>query len=229
MTCAKEATLSRPTTTKVRHPLFARLYARMAPAFESKGSGEHREELLAGTAGRVVEVGAGTGLNFAHYPTTVSQVVAVEPEPYLREHAQRAAAAARVPVRVVDGVADALPLDDGSVDVGVASLVLCSVPDQGEALSELFRVIRPGGQLRFYEHVRSERPHLARVQRVLDATIWPRLGGGCHASRATVDAIERAGFVVEHVRRFDFAPAITTYPVAPHVLGVARRPAGRQS
>lgn len=226
MTPTREATVSQ-STTKVRHPLFARMYARMAPAFESKGSGEHRDEMLAGVGGRVVEVGAGTGLNFAHYPATVTEVVAVEPEAFLRERAERAATAAPIEVRVLDGVADALPFEDATFDVGVASLVLCSVPDQRRALEELFRVIRPGGELRFYEHVLADRPRLARVQRVLDATIWPHVGGGCHAGRPTVDAIERAGFVVERVRRFDFKPSWTTAVVAPHVLGVARRPESR--
>lgn len=219
-----EVGAGRSTSAKVRHPIFARMYSRMAPAFEAKGSGDHRAELLAEAGGRVAEVGAGIGLNFAYYPSTVTEVIAVEPEPYLRKRAERAALDARVPVRVVDGVADALPLEDASVDLGVASLVLCSVPSQSRALAELFRVIRPGGELRFYEHIRSDRPGLARVQRLLDATIWPTVGGGCHAGRATVEAIERAGFVVERVRRFEFAPAITNRPVAPIALGLARRP-----
>ena len=209
--------------TAVRHPLFARMYARMAPAFEAKGGGAHRDELLAGVGGRVVEVGAGTGLNFAHYPRSVREVVAVEPEPYLRAKAAQAAAAAEVPVRVVDGVADALPLEDAGCDAGVASLVLCSVTDQHAALRELFRVIRPGGELRFYEHVRAETPRLARFQKRVDV-VWPHLGGGCHASRPTLDAIKAAGFRIEQARRFSFRPAVAAYPVAPHVIGVARRP-----
>jgi ubiquinone/menaquinone biosynthesis C-methylase UbiE len=208
----------------VRHPLFARLYARMAPAFEAKGGAAHRDELLNGLAGRVVEVGAGTGLNFAHYPSTVSEVVAVEPEPYLRAKAEQAAGTAAVPAKVLDGVADALPLEEAGCDAAVASLVLCSVPDQAAALDELFRVIRPGGELRFYEHVRAESPRLARFQRRIDV-VWPHVGGGCHASRATLDAIEAAGFEVIRARRFDFRPAVTAIPVAPHVIGAARRPA----
>ncbi len=137
----------------VHHPLFARFYARCAPHEDGRGGTEHRRELLAGLSGRVVEVGAGIGSNFAHYPAAVTEVVAVEPEPYLRAKAEHAATAATVKVRVVEGLADALPLADGEADAGVASLVLCSVPDQAEALAELRRVIRPGGELRFYEHV----------------------------------------------------------------------------
>ena len=211
------------TGTPVHHPLFARLYERMAPAFETKGSGAHRDEMLAGLAGRVVEVGAGTGLNFAHYPPTVSEVIAVEPEPYLRDKATQAATRTTVAVTVVDGVADRLPVDDASCDAGVASLVLCSVPDQATALAELHRVIRPGGELRFYEHIRSESARLARFQRAIDV-VWPHMGGGCHTSRATLDAIEAAGFTVESARRFTFRPAATCFPVAPHAIGTARRP-----
>ncbi len=101
----------------------------------------------------MVEVGAGSGANFAHYPTTVAEVIAVEPERYLRERAQHAAAQSPVSVSVSDGGADRLPDEDGSFDAGVCALVLCTVPDQQRALAELFRVIRPGGELRFYEHV----------------------------------------------------------------------------
>ncbi|MGI8597143.1 MAG: class I SAM-dependent methyltransferase [Thermoleophilaceae bacterium] len=209
-------------TTSVHHPLFARVYARIGSKAEDRGQAEHRRELLAGLSGRVVEVGAGNGLNFPHYPDTVSEVVAVEPEGYLREHAVEAAAGAAVSVRVVDGVAERLPLDDSSVDAGVASLVLCSVPDQDVALRELLRVIRPGGELRFYEHVVSEKRRAARVQGAADATFWPTIGGGCHMARDTGTAIARAGFIVEHCERFSFAPA----PLLslPHIRGLAWRP-----
>lgn len=207
----------------VRHPLFARGYARMAAKAEHKGGAEHREELLAGLNGRVIEVGAGNGLNFSHYPDTVEHVLAVEPEPLLRELATRAAERPSVTIEVVDGVADALPAVDASFDAGVASLVLCSVADQDRALAELRRVIRPGGELRFYEHVRAEKPGFARFQRVVDVA-WPLFGGGCHTSRDTTSAIERAGFDIVHSRRFRFTPCVVAGPVAPHVIGIARRP-----
>lgn len=207
----------------VHHPLFARMYARMARDFEDKGAAEHRDEALAGLRGRVVEVGAGTGANFVHYPATVTEVVAVEPEPYLRDIATQAAASAPVPVTVLDGVAERLPLDDASCDAGVASLVLCTVGDQAAVLGELRRVIRPGGELRFFEHVRADTVGFARFQRVVDV-VWPRLGGGCHTSRDTLAAIEAAGFEVEKARRFTFRPSLVVAPTAPHIIGVARRP-----
>src|SRR5437763_1155541 len=113
----------------------------MAPRLDKQGGAEHRDELLADLRGRVIEVGAGSGANFAHYPATVDEVVAVEPEPYLRERAKQAAESVPVKVRVLEGEADDLPARDGEFDAGVASLVLCSVPDQDRALAELERVI----------------------------------------------------------------------------------------
>jgi SAM-dependent methyltransferase len=126
------------------HPVFARIYAKVAEAGERRGGAEHRRRLLAGLSGRVIEMGAGSGANFSHYPATVSEVVAVEPERYLRERAQRAAAQAPVAVSVLDGVGDRLPGEAGSFDAGVSALVLCTVPHQQAALAELLRVIRPG-------------------------------------------------------------------------------------
>jgi SAM-dependent methyltransferase len=211
------------TKHEVRHPVFARLWEWViAPISRRRGSAEHRRELLRGLRGRVVEVGAGHGTNFSYYPTSVELVVAVEPELRLRLRAQQAAASAPVPITVVDALADGLPGDEGSYDAAVVALVLCTVPDQERALDELFRKIRPGGELRFYEHVVSRRPLLARLQRLADATLWPRGLGGCHASRATGAAIERAGFEAERCERFTFSP-VPLSPM-PHILGVARRP-----
>ncbi len=171
----------------------------------------------------MVELGAGTGRNFAHYPDTVSEVVAVEPEPRLRRIAAAEAGSKAVPIRVVPGVASQLPVESGSCDVAVASLVLCSVPDQEVALLELRRVLRPGGELRFYEHAISSERVLAGVQRAVDRLFWPKVGGGCHCARNTLDAIERAGFSVESIRRFKFKPSpIIGSWTSPHILGIAR-------
>jgi len=210
--------------TNTRHPIFARFYARASRAMEPQIA-HHRRRLLDGLTGRVLEVGAGNGLNFAHYPARVTEVLAVEPDPYLRSLAQQAATSAAVPVRVVEGTADALPAADGSFDAAVASLVLCSVPNQPSALAELQRVLRPEGELRFLEHVLAEDSRLlARVQRIADV-IWPLIGGGCHASRDTLSAISAAGFQITDLQRFRFPDSGPPIPTAPHILGIARRPA----
>ncbi|MGO9760274.1 MAG: class I SAM-dependent methyltransferase [Solirubrobacteraceae bacterium] len=208
----------------VHHPFFARVYERIAIVGERRGTTEHRRALLAGCEGRVIEVGAGSGTNFAHYPPSVSEVLAVEPERYLREQARRASVTAPVPVSVVDANAELLPDTGEPFDVGVVSLVLCSVPDQQRALAQLFKAIRPGGELRFYEHVVAHAPRQARMQRLADATFWPRAAGGCHLARDTMSAIEQAGFEVQACERFAFSPAPLT-PPTPHVLGTAVRSA----
>lgn len=206
----------------LKHPIFARLYPRLAAAVDREGGAEHRDELLAGARGRALELGAGHGANFPHYPGTVTEVVALEPEPRLRRQASRAAAAAAIPVTVAGGVAEDLDFDDASFDVAVASLVLCSVRDPVRALAELRRVLRPGGELRFYEHVRARSAGATRFQRYADV-VWPYLAAGCHVSRPTDEWIGRSGFTVREIRRFAFPPSRMPNPAAPHVIGVAIR------
>jgi ubiquinone/menaquinone biosynthesis C-methylase UbiE len=185
--------------------------------------GSYRDQLLAGLSGRVVEVGAGNGANFRHYPPAVQEVVALEPEPYLRAKAERAAREAPVPVRVMDALAGELPLESDSFDAAVASLVLCTIPDGPGALAEMRRVLKPGAELRFLEHVRADQPRKARVQRMSDGSgIWPLLGGGCHCSRDTIAAIEATGYSVERVHSFSLGPS--WWITNPHVLGAARAP-----
>lgn len=207
---------------EIRNPVFARAFARLS-AGERGEQVEHRRELLAGLAGQVVELGAGTGSNFAHYPAEVTEVVAVEPERHLRGLAQRAARHAAVPVQVIAAVADRLPFEAERFDAAVASLVLCSVPDQARALAELHRVVKPRGQLRFYEHVRAHHAVAVGMQQAIDL-LWPTLAGGCHTGRDTATAIRDAGFSVERCHRLAFRP-FALAPPTPHILGIARRQA----
>lgn len=206
----------------VSHPIFGRAYHRLFSPLIEREVARLREELLADLDGSVLEVGAGNGASFARYPATVTTLVAIEPEAYLRAQALRAAAQAPVPTSVLAGSAESLPVADESFNAAVVSLVLCSVRDLDLALSELRRVLVPGGQLRFLEHVRSERPRKARVQELLDRSVWPALAGGCHCARETAAAIEAAGFQIELVRRLDAGPSwVHTNPM---LIGRARTP-----
>ena len=208
---------TRTQPRSVRHPIFARCYARVGHLMDAE-IGDHRRRLLAGLTGRVLVVGAGNGLNFPHYPVTVTEVLAIEPEPYLRHLALTAARQAPVPIRVVDGTAESLPAPGGAVDAVVASLVLCTVTDLDQALAETRRVLGPGGRLCFYEHVRATDPRLARWQDRPERP-WGWLVGGCHPNRDTVAAIAAAGLRLVQLDRFDLQ---AMPPLArPHVLGVA--------
>jgi ubiquinone/menaquinone biosynthesis C-methylase UbiE len=199
---------------KLEHPNFARVYSRISRWLDRHGGSEHRRRLVAPLAGRVIEVGAGNGLNFAHYPETVTLVLAVEPESRLRAEARRAASSARVPVGIVSARAEQLPVPDNHFDGAVLSLVLCSIADRQAALAELRRAVRPGGFVRFYEHVRSPRPAVGRAQDVI-TPVWSQFAGGCHLNWDARMAIRLAGFSITDVEQFTFA-GVT------HVLGTAQ-------
>jgi ubiquinone/menaquinone biosynthesis C-methylase UbiE len=194
------------------HPLFARAWSSVLG--RNAMGWRDRDALVAGLRGRVLEIGAGDGLNFEHYDNAVTEVVAVEPEPHLRA---KAAARGIARVAVVDGVAERLPFEDGSFDAVVACLVLCSVASQPTALAEIVRVLAPGGELRFYEHVVARKGLGRALQQGLDRSgLWPRVAAGCHLTRDTEQAIRDAGLAVEDARRF-------TVGALPHVAGRARK------
>lgn len=204
------------------NPLFARIWTFMS-SHETDWLRDRRRENLAGLSGRVLEVGAGTGSNFAFYPETVTEVVAAEPESQLRDAALIAAAAAPVPVTVVASTVEALDAAE-PFDAIVCSLVLCSVDRPQDVLRQLYTLLKPGGELRYFEHVAS--PGLrGGLQRVADATFWPRLFGNCHTHRDTEQAITAAGFAVTTSRRGHQFPAWAPLPVSEFALGSASRPA----
>jgi ubiquinone/menaquinone biosynthesis C-methylase UbiE len=207
----------------LQHTRFARAYARAVVGMNRRGGTDHRRRLLSGLRGSVIEIGAGEGSSFGLYPGTVTGVLAIEPNDYLRTLARRRAESAPVPVVLVTGVAEQIPAPDAGADAVVTSLVLCSVPDQARVLAEIRRVLRPGGTLAYYEHVRSGNPVLAAAEDLLTPA-WQRVAGGCHPNRDTLEAITAAGFRVLDNERFGFGG----HPLAPrvaHILGHATSPA----
>ncbi len=208
-------------TTVVDNPFFARVWPVVA-THEVEAIRTLRRENLAGLSGRVLEVGAGIGTNFAHYPDSVDVVIAVEPEPRLAAQARAAAEAVPARVVVIGETAEAFRGGE-SFDAVVCSLVLCSVRDPGDVLRRLYALLRPGGELRYLEHVASAGAR-GRFQRFVDATLWPRLFGNCHTHRDTERSILEAGFSVDTSRREFTLPAWAPMPVSELLLGRARRP-----
>ncbi|BBX15290.1 SAM-dependent methyltransferase [Mycolicibacterium duvalii] len=204
----------------VDNPFFARLWTVMSTR-EPESLRRLRRQNLAGLTGRVLEVGVGTGTNFEFYPDTVTEVVAVEPEIRLAEHAKEAAAQANVPVTVTTDTVEQFT-DTRPFDAVVCSLVLCSVDDPDQVVRSLRAMLRPGGELRYLEHVAGTGAR-ARLQKVADATVWPKLLGNCHTHRHTERTIENAGFTVSDARREWTFPKWVPLPVAEFAIGVAVR------
>lgn len=200
------------------HPIFARIYARRSVS-EEHLQARYRRRLLAGLSGRVLELGCGNGLNFVHYPSTVSQIVGIEPEPYLSDQARRAAAELDGRCTVIDARAETFSNETvGTFDAAVFSLVLCSVSDPLAVLRRTKEVLNEGAAVRFYEHVVSSNPNEARLQRVL-APAWAMLAGGCRPDQDTLSLI-REEFDITEAESFDFCPGcrIPSGLVAPHLL-----------
>jgi SAM-dependent methyltransferase len=211
--------VSEPDT--VDNPFFALMWSKMSTR-EPESIRKLRRANLVGLTGRVLEVGAGTGTNFEFYPPTVSEVVAIEPERRLAVIARQAAERAAVPITVTTDTVE--EFDAGEpFDYVVCSLVLCSVGDPDDVLRQLFSMLRPGGELRYFEHVASTGMR-AGLQRLADATVWPRLLGNCHTHRDTEQSIVDAGFEVRAARREWVLPAWLPVPVAETAIGRAVRP-----
>lgn len=199
---------------------FSALYDRCFKAAEEAGLREMRREVLAGARGRVLEIGAGTGLNLDLYPREgLDSLVVTEPDPHMFKQLRERAAKVCAGAELVQAGGEDLPFDDDSFDTVTVTLVLCTVPDQAATLREVRRVLKPGGQLLFLEHVRSSHPDLAKWQDRLEKP-WRFLGDGCHCNRDTEAGLRAAGFelsAVEHPQ-LPKAPPI----VRPMVQGSAR-------
>ena len=168
--------------------IFAAGYDRFMAGTEKAGLRDRRGALLGKANGRVIEIGAGTGANLELYGEGVTELVLTEPEEPMAKRLERKAAASGRQVSVVRAPAEQLPFPDDSFDTAVCTLVLCTVPDQASALAEIRRVLRPGGQLLFLEHVRSENPRVAKWQDRI-TPLWRRVGHGCHPNRSTAEVI----------------------------------------
>jgi ubiquinone/menaquinone biosynthesis C-methylase UbiE len=153
----------------------------------------YRERVVSRAEGRVLEIGIGSGLNLPFYGTRVEQIIGLEPAARLLEMAQGRAGRSKQPVTFVAGSAEAIPLDDHSIDTVVTTWTLCSIPDALGALKEMRRVLRPGGQLLFVEHGLAPEDNIQRWQNRL-TPLWKRIGGGCHLNRPIRTLIESAGF-----------------------------------
>ncbi len=199
----------------VDHPYFARLYDPLTGPAESLFA-RHRQYLGADLDGRVLDVGTGTGATLPYLTGTGVEVVGLEPDPHMRRRARPVARA--VGAELVAGDAEALPFGDDSLDAAVAALVFCTIPDPATALDELARVLRPGGELRFFEHVGGEGVYRT-VQRV-GTPLWSRLAGGCHLNRDT-EALFAADERFETLESERVGPDVP--PVAPFVRGRLRR------
>jgi ubiquinone/menaquinone biosynthesis C-methylase UbiE len=188
-----ELQTSQPSPAWLR--ILALLYDPFCWLGEVAGMKSRRSALLGNARGRVVEIGAGTGLNVAHYPDGITELVLTEPVAAMRRRlARRLQRHGRI-TRIVDAPAERLPLADASVDTVVSTLVLCTVDDPEGALREIARVLRPDGQLLFIEHVRASSRFLAACQDKLDEP-WRRFAGGCRCNRATVELMRACGFAV---------------------------------
>jgi ubiquinone/menaquinone biosynthesis C-methylase UbiE len=179
---------------------FAAIYDRGLQATEEAGLRRMRRELLAVAAGRVVELGAGTGANLDLYPEGIEELILVEPDPHMSRRLRSRLAGSGRHATVVETGAERLPLEDAGFDTVVATLVLCTIPDPAAALREAARVLRPGGRLLFVEHVRAEDPDLARWQDRLEKP-WRFLGDGCHCNRDTIATIEASPLTLGPVQR----------------------------
>jgi ubiquinone/menaquinone biosynthesis C-methylase UbiE len=201
--------------------LFSAAYDRGLKATEEAGLRQMRRELLARARGRVIEVGAGTGVNLELYPERIGELVLAEPDPHMRRRLREKLARSGRAARIEAAPAEHLPFEDASFDTAIATLVLCTVPDPVAAIAEIARVLRPEGELLFIEHVRSQDPGLARWQDRLERP-WRLLGDGCHCNRETEATLAASPLRLAATEHGALPKAIPI--VRPLLLGRAERP-----
>jgi ubiquinone/menaquinone biosynthesis C-methylase UbiE len=191
------------TTSLEGSPVWARVFAAVYDPFlwfgERAGVRALRKDILGHASGRTLDIGSGTGLNLPHYPDHLDELVLAEPDPDMRSRLEKRFGRTGRPARMIDAPAERLPFSDGSIDTVVSTFVLCTVNVPDLALQEIVRVLRPGGQLLFIEHVRSDSPTLAAWQDRL-AEPWRRFARGCRCNRDTAQLIATSGLTLDCVR-----------------------------
>jgi ubiquinone/menaquinone biosynthesis C-methylase UbiE len=204
--------------SKVWESTFSAIYDPLLWVGERAGMAQRRSALLSQATGRVLELGAGTGLNLPHYPDNLEKLVLTEPSPPMVGRLERRAKKAGIPSSVMVADAERLPFEDDSFDTVVSTLVLCTVDDPQRAINEIARVLKPGGKLLFLEHVRSDSRRLARWQDRLHRP-WHAFAAGCNANRPTVDMLRESSLQIEDVGhdRWKWMPAL----VHPLAIGIA--------
>lgn len=193
-------------STQRGHRWFAAFWARMVKAEPARVK-HLRDQTLAGLTGKVLEIGAGNGANFHRYPDTVTELVATEPDPYMIEHAEECAKQLERPITVKQAPAESLPCDDGEFDAVVSTLVLCTVSDPAKTLAEIRRVLKPGGELRFFEHVRYDGGFGAFLQDAVHP-VWNWVGAGCRPNQDTESVLNAAGFQFRELNHLKVSPPI---------------------
>jgi len=178
--------------------LFAGVYDRLMAGEEKAGLGDHRAEVVGQASGAVLEIGGGTGANLPYYRDDVMSLTITEPAEPMARRLARKLEGHSLPAEIVRAPAEQLPFEDGRFDTAISTLVLCTVDDQDRALQELRRVLKPGGRLLFIEHVRSEKPRVARWQDRVNP-VHKVIGCGCNCNRQTLDRVKAAGFTVGQV------------------------------
>jgi ubiquinone/menaquinone biosynthesis C-methylase UbiE len=188
--------------SQIFHPRFAAFYERYARlGSERRLTDPLRQETAGQAYGVVLEVGAGTGLNFSWYrPEQVERVEAIEPDSAMLAYARERVRQAGVPIRLTQASVEALPFADASFDSVVVTLVFCSVEDSAQGMQEIKRVLKPQGTLFLFEHVRSQSAWVVRLQDAL-VPLTTRMFGNCHWNRDTARTVQEAGFAITHMRR----------------------------
>jgi ubiquinone/menaquinone biosynthesis C-methylase UbiE len=204
------------------HRWFAAIYERLSNVQEKSAAVRKiREEIVGGARGHVLEIGAGTGASFPYYGDDVTEVAAVEPDPFMLPRARKRAEEVSKPIEVHHAPAEKLPFEDDTFDTAISTLVLCSVSNPQKALFEIKRCLKPGGQLRVYEHVRYD-SSFGGFWQDLVTPAWKWFGAGCHPNRDTGSTITDAGFKFESLRTIKDGPPVPPMVFdRPHIVGVA--------